>query len=187
MNEHIKKIGIKFGFILAFLLALPTLIAYTISSDILLTWWTFIYVFLAVIVCGLLVIGFSKKALQGLISFKSAFTAFFIMLIIGSSISIAVSILVFNFVAPELKQEVKQKNITIVENRKEMVMASKDLSKEQIDIASAQFDDSLKNIKESDPHSIGNQTQGLFVFTAFFSVFGLLLAAMLKSREPIKP
>ncbi|MBJ2175311.1 DUF4199 domain-containing protein [Aureibaculum sp. A20] len=186
MNSSIKKIGVNFGLILALLLSLPTLLAYAVSADILVNWWTLIFVFFAVIICGLLVIGYSKKAQEGFISFKDAFTAFFVMLIIAISISTVISIVIFNVVDPEFKNVIKQKNIELVEGQRDWIMSKMvNSTEDEIDDMNAQFDKNLEEMNSKDQYSVGNQIQGLFVFTVFFSVFGLLLAAILKKKEPL--
>ena len=185
MNPIIKKNGINFGLILAFLLALPTLVGYAFANSIFVSYWTLGYVFLVVIVLGLFVIGSTKKDLGGFINFKNAFTAYFLMLLIGIVISTLISIVVFNFVDPGFKEVIKEKTIEKVESQRDWVMTKMaNASQEQVDEANDKFDEAIEKIKSQDQYGFGNQVKNLFFSLAFFAVFGLLEALILKKKDP---
>jgi hypothetical protein len=187
MNTIIKQNGINFGLILGFLLALVTLLGYAVNSDILVSMWSLVYVFLTIIIIGLIAIGYSKKGLGGFINFKEGFTTYFIMLVIGVFISILVNFLIFNVVDTDFQDVIKGKTIEQVESQRDWIagkMMDGGSSENEIEEMEKKMDEAIETIKTEDQYSIGKQVQGFFTFTAVFSIFGLLLALILKRKDP---
>jgi len=187
MNEIIKKQGVNFGLILGALLAMVTVGGYAYSTEILVSYWALLYVFLVVIIMGLLVIGFSKRDLGGFISFKDAFTSYFIMLIIGMFISTLVNFLIFNVVDTDFKSVVQEKQIETIDNQREWIigkMYDGNSSEDDIEKTNEKFDEAIEKIKSKDQYAIGEQIKGLFIGIAIMSVFGVLLALLLRRKDP---
>jgi len=174
MKDIIKKTGINFGLIFGFLVSLIVLYAFAVDSSILVNWWIVLLVpFLSVIICGLFAIGTVKKAQNGFISFKEAFTTYFIMIAIGLLINTTVTILIFNVVAPEFQETAKELQIS----KTTEMMESYNLPYEKIDEA-------VEKIKEDDGFSAPKQMLSYVIGLAIYSIFGLLLALILKRNNP---
>ncbi|MBL4744947.1 MAG: DUF4199 domain-containing protein [Flavobacteriaceae bacterium] len=174
MKDIIKKTGINFGLILGFIFSLTILYAFAIDSSIMVNWWiTLVFPIFIVIVFGLFAIGTAKKALHGFITFKEAFTTYFIMTAISLLISTTVSILIFNVVAPEFKETVKELTI---ETTTEMM--------EGYNIPYEQIDEMVEKIREEDGFSPSKLMLNYAVFLAIYAIFGLLLALILKQNNP---
>lgn len=185
MNQIIKQNGINFGLILGFLLILPTLLGYAINIGLLVSYWTFLYVFASVIILGIIAIAFAKRKFNGFIGFKDAFSTYFVMIIIGLLISTAMNVLLFKVIDPVFAEVVKEKQIETVESQREWVINKMaNAPQEQIDETDAKFDEGIEKIRQDDPYSIISQAKGFFTFIAIFSVFGLLLALILKKKNP---
>ncbi len=187
MNAIIKQNGVNFGLILGFLLALVTLLGYAVNSDILVSTWSLVYVFLIIIIIGIIAIAYSKKGLGGFINFKQGFTTYFIMLVIGVFISVLVNFLIFNVVDTDFQEVMKQKTIEKVENQRDWAagkMIDAGSSESDIEEMEKKMDDAIEKVKTENQYGIGKQVQGFFTFTAFFSIFGLLLALILKRKDP---
>jgi len=185
MNQIIKQNGINFGLILGFLLILPTLLAYAIDVTFIVSYWTLAFVVFGVIILGIVAIAFTKKGLGGFISFKDAFTSYFLMLIIALAISTFMNFLLFNVIDPEFVDVVKEKQIETVEGQREWVMSKMaDAPEAKIDEMDAKFDEGIEKIKADDPYSIVSLIKGFTIFIAIFSLFGLLLALILKKKDP---
>ena len=187
MNAIIKQNGINFGLILGFLLALAILLGYAVNNEILVSMWTLVYVFLTVIVIGIIAIGYSKKGLGGFINFKQGFTTYFIMLVIGVFISVLVNFLIFNVVDTDFKEVMKGKTIEKIESQRDYwggKMIDSGASDTDIEEFENKMDEAIDKVKNGDEYGIGKQIQGFFTFTAIFSIFGLLLALILKRKDP---
>ena len=187
MNVIIKQNGINMGLILGFLLALVTLLGYAVNNEILVSYWSFAYIFLTIIIVGIVAIAKSKKGLGGFINFKQGFTTYFIMLVIGVFISLLVNFLIFNVVDTDFQDVIKGKTIEKVENQRDWVagkMIDGGSSENDIEEMEKKMDETIEKIKTEDQYGIGKQLQGFFTFTAFFSIFGLLLALILKRKDP---
>lgn len=187
MNTIIKQNGINFGLILGFLLALTTLLGYAVNNEILVSYWSLVYVFFAIIIVGIIAIAKSKKGLGGFITFKDAFTTYFIMLVIGVFISTLINFLIFNVIDTDFQEVMKNKTIEKIESQRDYwsgQMIDSGASDGDIAELEAKFDKSIDKIKNENQYSIGKQVQGFFIFTAIFSIFGLLLALILKRKDP---
>ena len=180
-----KKIALNYGLILGFLLVLPTLLGYAFDVSLLVSYWTMLYIFLAVIVMGIIVIKGEKKNFGGFISFKDAFKPYFIMLVIAILISTVVNFLLFNVIDKKFTDVVKEKQVELVENQREWVMNKMaNAPQEQVDETNDKFDESIENIRNENPYSVVSLAKGFGIFLSIFSFFGLILALILKKKNP---
>jgi quinol-cytochrome oxidoreductase complex cytochrome b subunit len=185
MNKIIQQNGINFGLILGFLLILPTVLGYAINIALLVSYWTFGYVILTVIILGLLVIAFSKKALGGYISFKDAFSAYFLTILIAFLLSTIMNFLLFNVIDTNFENVVKEEQVQIIEGQREWVINKmSNASQEQIDETDIQFDEAIEKVRADSPYSITSLFKGFGISLAIFSLLGLLLALILKKKNP---
>jgi hypothetical protein len=185
MNQIIKQNGINFGLILGFLLILPPMLGYAFNVSILVSYWTLVYIFLIVIIVGIIEIAFTKKALEGIISFKDAFTSYFLMLVISVFISTVLNFVLFNFIDKDFGEVVKEKQVELIESQRDWTMNKMgNAPQEKIDEIHDKFDEAIEKVKNDTPYAIGAQLKGAAIFLAIFSMFGLLLALILKKKDP---
>ena len=186
MNTIIKQNGINFGLILGFLLILPIMLGYAVNISILVSYWTLAYTFFIVIIIGIISIAYTKKGLGGFINFRNAFTAYFLMLIISSLLSSLMNFTLFNVVDKDFTEVVKEKQIETVNGQRDWVMNKMgDAPVEKIDEMDAKFDEAIEKIKLDNPYSLISIIKGFAIFVSIFSVFGLLLALILKKKDPV--
>ena len=57
-------------------------------------------------------------------------------------------------------------------------------SQEEVDKLHDKFDEGIEKIKADEPYSIMSLLKGFTIGIAIFSIFGLLLAAILKKKNP---
>lgn len=185
MNTIIKQNGINFGLISGFLLILPTLLGYAINISILVSYWTLLFVFLTVIILGIITIAYTKKGLGGFINFKDAFTTYFLMLVISSVLSSLMNFVLFNIIDKDFVEVVKEKQIEAVNGQRDWVMNNMgDAPEDKVDEVHDKFDEAIEKIKLDDPYSIMSLIKGFAIFVSIFSAFGLLLALILKKKDP---
>jgi ABC-type antimicrobial peptide transport system permease subunit len=175
MNQIIKTKGITFGLILGFILALMTTYGYAIDLELFTSYWLLILNFFIVIIVGILAVAYTKKALGGFITFKEAFTVYVITIAMGLLISLLVGYLIFNVVDPGIKTQLT--DMTIEKTVETM---------ERFNVPQENIDEAIDNIREQDSFSIGNQIKSYFIMVAIYSLFGLLIALILKRNDPDK-
>lgn len=169
----VKSIATNYGVYLGGLLALLTVLVYTIDLNLMTNTWYGIFVLLAIIAFGIISVAKAKSFLEGYISFKQSFTTYFITILIGLIISTIVSYIIFNIVDPEAAEIIKQKTIETTINFMEGFGAPAETIAEAVD-----------KIENDNQFSIGNIVQGLAIQLAIFSLIGLIIAAIMKRTNP---
>ncbi len=173
MNQVVKTKGLLFGLILGFIFALMTTYAYSIDLSFLVKPWLIVVYFFLVILLGLLAISAAKKGLGGFITFKDAFSTYFLVIVVGFLISSLISLLIFNVIDTGAQEEIKQLSIDKVTDMME-----------NFDVPQEAIDNAIAKIEEENTFSFVNQFKNYFISLAIYSVFGLLLAAIMKKKNP---
>lgn len=175
MNEIIKKNGVAYGVGLGVFSVLVTALMYGIDLSMFGNMWVGIALIVISLVVYCVVIYNTKKQLNGQITFKQAFTVYFIAAALSAAISTVFMILLFGFVDPEASDTIKDIQI---ENTVAFM--------ERMNAPSDEIDKATDRIMEQDTYGLGTQITGYFMTLAFLSVLGLLLALIFKSRPAYK-
>lgn len=174
MEKSIQSNAINYGLYLGGLLALWTILCYAVDLALLVNFWMFYLVIpIIVISFGVVSVAKSKSLLDGFISFKEAFTSYFITIALGVFISTIVSFALFNFIDPDAAIEIK----TILVEKIVNTMEGFNLPAEAVSEA-------VSEIENQDMFSLGRQALGMFQSIIFFSVIGLIVAAIMKKNNP---
>ncbi len=173
MNEIIKKNGVNFGIILGVFSVLFLTAIYVIDLKLFTSWWLGLFSFAVSILIGIVLVTKTKKELNGVLVFKDAFTVYFIAALLGSFISTVYNYVLFNFIDPAAKETIKEITLKYTSD-----MMSK------FGAPAAQVNETLKQLAETDNYSIGNMLFGLAMVLVFQAIFGLILAAIFKSKSP---
>lgn len=173
MNEIIKKNGISFGFIFGLFSVLLTTTLYIVDLELFTNSWIGIISVIISITIGIILITKTKKQLNNVISFKEAFTVYFIAAAIGSTISTVFNYLLFNFIDPQAKETIKEITMKYTAD----LMAKFGAPAESVT-------ETMKKLAETDNFSLGNLSMGLAFSLVFSAIFGLILAAIFKSKSP---
>ncbi|MDT8347837.1 MAG: DUF4199 domain-containing protein, partial [Flavobacteriaceae bacterium] len=107
-----KKSSINLGVTLGLVFIVIKAIAFAFMVDLFALWWMNVIYFLLVVGIGMYAIINAKKMLDGFISFKEGFIAYFITIVIGLSLNIAFTFLLFNLIDDGSTAE-KVKQLTI--------------------------------------------------------------------------
>ncbi|MBD3889893.1 DUF4199 domain-containing protein [Olleya marilimosa] len=173
MEKTIKSIALNFGIYLGVILSSATVIAYATNLELLTQPWLGITLFIAIIVLGIISIIKSKSALGGYISFKDAFTSYFITVLVGILINAVISVIIFNFIDPEaaitLKELVIEKSIDL--------MRSFNTPEDAIAEALTQMENSPSQF------AIGSMIQSLLIQLVIYSVIGLIVSLIMKKTN----
>lgn len=173
MEKSLKSIAVNYGLYLGALLALITVMAYAIDLGLLTNMWVGIFILIAVIVFGIIAVAKVKQAQQGFASFKEAFTAFFITVLIGLLISTFISFLLFNVIDTGAAEELKQKTI-------EQTVQMLEGFNSPVDV----IDQTVEQLENQNQYALGNVLKGLGGYLVLFSIIGLIVAAAMKKSKP---
>ncbi len=171
MNEIIKKNGITFGIISGIISVLITTLIYVIDIELFTSWWIGILSIAFYIIISCVLLSKTKKDLKGQFTFKEAFTTYFISAVIGIVISVAFNIILFNFIDPAAKDTIKE--LTIKFSVKMM---------EKFGAKAADISKAVQEMEKDDRFGILQQIKGSVFSILFSSIFGLILAAIFKSK-----
>lgn len=175
MNEIIKKNGISYGIILGVISILLTTLIYAFNMELFGSWWLGLLILAINIVIYCVLLSKTKKQLNNDFSFKQAFTTYFIALAISALLSTVYNMVLFNVIDPGAKETIME---VTVKSSVEMM--------EKFGAPEAEIEKAVEGIRATDNYSIGNLIKGFFMVLAIGSVFGLIFAAIFKSRPAYK-
>lgn len=173
MEKSFKSVASNYGIILGVILSLITVFAYAFMLELFTKWWLGILLLIIVIVVGTMAAVKSKKILGGFISFKDAFTSYFIAVLLGTLISTIVGIIIFNFIDPEAAQTLQE---MILESTRQMM--------ESMGAPEASIEKAIAANSETNLYSIGKQAQQYAINLLIFCVIGLIVALAVRRKDP---
>ena len=172
INEIIKKNGITFGVTIGIVSALITATIYAIDLNLFTSWWIGVLSILTYLVLGIVLLSKTKRELNGVFSFKDAFTTYFIAILIGILISTLFNILLFNFIDPSAKDTLNDLMIKYTVNMMQ-----------KFGTPASAINEAIAKLKENSPCSTVELLKGSVFSIVFSSIFGLILAAFFKSKS----
>lgn len=171
INEIIKKNGITFGVLTGLTSVLITTLIYSIDLNLFTSPWIGFANLALYLIIAILLLSKTKKELNGVFTFKDAFTTYFISALIGIAISVVFNIVLFNVIDPSAKDTVKELTI------KYMISAM-----EKFNAPAATINKAISDLKENDQFSVLGLLKGSLSNIVFCTIFGLILAAFFKSK-----
>lgn len=172
MNEIVKKNGITYGVYTAGLFVGLLVLMYVIDLSLFTKWYMTVIQLIAIPVIGVFAVRNTKSELNNFISFKDAFTTYFIMILIGLTVSTLGTILLFNVIDPSAKEVITEH---LMKTMKEMF--------EKFNMPSSEIKKALNEIKKQDSFSISNILTNLPFSIIGYSIIGLIIAAIFKSKS----
>ncbi len=174
MENTLKSNAINFGLYLGLGLSLLTVVGYAVNIAILVNFWLMILILpLAIIALGIISTAKGKSINGGYLSFKEAFSSYFITVAIGIMISTVVSLILFNFIDPDAAIEMKN----IMVSQTETFLSNSGAPPEKIA-------ENIEKIESQDTFGIGTQLKSLAQSLIFFAIVGLIVAAAMKKSRP---
>lgn len=172
MNEIIKKNGIKFGVISGLIGILSMIIPYALDLSLLVQWWYGLSLLVVYFIIGCILLINTRKELNDVLSFKDAFTTYFISAIIGIVIGLVFNIIFFNYIDTEVAQQVKELNI---ENTVSMM--------KKFGAPTSSIKETVEKLEDYNQFGVTEQLKGVIWSLIGSTIFGLILAAIFK-RKP---
>ena len=172
MEPTPKSIAVNNGLYLGGILALISVLIYAVNLDLFTEWWLGIILFLVVVVYGVLTDIKSRTSLGGFISFKQAFTSYFITIAIGTLIATIVGIAIFTFIDPEAATYLNEQILLLTKQ-----------TMERFGMPQEAMQAALYEAAKKDNFSLGMQSQAFVFRLAFYAVIGLIVALIVKKTN----
>ena len=172
MNEVVKKNGINYGIILGVISILITASIYSIDLKLFTNMWLGISSMVVFLVIGVILVSKTKKELKGFITFKEAFTVYFLAGAIGATMSVLFNILLFNVIDPEAKEIV---NTHMMEYTVEML--------KKFNTPTESITKTVEEMKKTDNYSVTNLLKGLVFSFIFSAIVGAILALIFRNKH----
>ena len=171
MNEIVKKNGITFGIISGMISLLITTLIYSFDLKLFTSLWTGLISLFIYIALSIVLLAKTKRELNNIFPFKQAFTTYFISAVVGICISLIFNIILFNFIDPAAKETIKDLSIKYA-----IEMMRK------FNTPSNVMNQAIKDLQDNDQFSIVQLIKGSTFSIAFSAVYGLIIAAIFKSK-----
>jgi Protein of unknown function (DUF4199) len=173
IHETIKKNGINYGVVLGVISILMTTVIYAVNLKFYVSGWYLFLLFVLPIVIGIILLRKTKAELNNQLTFKEAFTTYFIFILIGILIPKVFSFILFNFIDPASKEALQE---IIIENAISMM--------QKFGAPNSEVSKVITQMKEIDIFSIKEMFKSSLQFLLFMSVIGLIVAAFFKTKNP---
>ena len=154
------------------ILSLITVLVYAVNLDLFTEWWLGILLFVLVFVYGIVSAVKSRTILGGFISFKQAFTSYFVTIAIGTLISTVLGIVIFTIIDPEAATYLNEQILVVTKQ----TMQRFGMPEEAMQAA-------LEEASQKNNFSLGMQSQGFVFRLAFYAVIGLIVALIVKKTD----
>jgi predicted membrane protein len=171
MTNVVKKNGVNFGLIVGIIAILATAIMYSVDIKLFANMWVGIIILFLNIILGIVAVVKTKKALTGIISFKEAFTVFFIVMAIGAAMSTIFMFVLFNLIDPEAKSTITE---VIIENTVGWM--------QNMGAKTADIKKTVEDMRSSDNFGAVSQIKSYFGILVLYIIIGLIVAAAFKSK-----
>lgn len=174
MEKSLKSVAINYGLYLSLILVSFTVIGYAINIELLVNFWLVMLILpLVVIIFGIISAAKSKSLLNGFISFKQAFSSYFITIAVAVLISTLVTFILFNYVDPEAALTLK-----------EIVLEKSTALMEKFGAPASEIEKAMVEMEKQDTFAIGTQLKSLAQGFVFYSIIGLIVALIMKKNDP---
>ena len=172
METTTKSSATNNGLYLGGILSLITVLLYAVNLDLFTEWWLGIILFVVVVAFGVISAIKSRTLLNGFISFKDAFTSYFITVLIGSIISTVLGIVIFTFIDPEAATYINEQILVVTKQ-----------TMERFGMPQEAMQAALEEAAKNDNFSLGMQFKNFVFGLAFYSLIGLIVALIVKKTD----
>ena len=172
MEQTTKSAAINYGVYLGAITSLITIIIYGVDIDLFTAPWLGIVLFIIVVAFGAVSALNSRKILGGFISFKQAFSSYFITIAVGTLMSSIVGIVIFTYIDPEA---------AIYLNEQVLILTKETM--ERIGLPQEAIIAAIEEASKKDNFSLGAQTQAFVFRLVFYAVIGLIVGLIVKKTD----
>ncbi|GEP52066.1 hypothetical protein FNO01nite_27380 [Flavobacterium noncentrifugens] len=171
--ENLRKNAVKFGLFLGLFLIVVTTIMYAVDLSLFTKPWIGVTNLIVITLFGAFAGITYKKQQGGFLTFKEAFTAFFITVVIGFLLSTIYTILLFNFIDPEAKAVITENLIKYTVSMMQSFGAK-----------AADVNKIIEDLQKTDSFGAVAQLKGFAINLVIYSIIGLVTALIIRRERP---
>lgn len=166
-------IPVKFGIVTGLVMAVLTTLQYQFFSE---SWGGMMGFMVASFIVNMALFFITgtqqRKAMGGYIELKEAFSAIFIAIIISLTISFIYNIIYVKFIDPDVIDRISNTSVSFAEKM--------GAPQEKLDQIAEQVEK-----QKAESQGIGKQLLGLLSSVVLYSIFGFIIAAIVKKNKPV--
>lgn len=175
MNPIIKKNGVTYGVILGVFSILITALIYALDIELFVNTYIGLIGLVVSLTIGIVLLRKTKKDLGGFITFKDAFTTYFLAAVIGSAMSVLFNLILFNVIDTEAKDALND-----LTTRYTLETMAKWGAPESA------IDQTREQMRGVDNYSPGNLLKGLVFSFVLSGIMGAILALVFRNKQAYK-
>ncbi len=175
MNPIVKKNGTTYGIMLGVFSILLTTVIYVVDLELFTSMWVGITSIIISLAIGIVLLSKTKKDMNGIITFKEAFTTYFLAAVIGTALSILFTMLLFNVVDTEAKTTLND-----ISARYTLEVM------EKWGAPAEAIDETRAALKGTDNYSPLSLLKGMAISLVLSAILALILALIFKSKPAYK-
>ena len=172
MEQSSKKLATSYGLYLGIALILITVLIYAFDITLMTEWYLMVINLILILVLGTMAVKSAKAASATLFTFKNAFSAYFLTIVIGLFLATVFSLILFNVIDPEA-----------AETLKELTMEKQAAMFENFGMSEAQINEAMAEMEKQDTFSIKNVGISFASQLIFFSIIGLIIALIFREKD----
>lgn len=175
MIDIIKKTGLNNGLILGFLLILLSSYIHFYNIDLLVNVWFGVTTLLLTVIFGIISISVCKSNFNGQITFKEAFSTYFVTILVGNILSfLFLIVLYYGILSPETKETIKQTMIDFNINLMKQNLAP-----------TKTIDEAVAMYQKFDPFAFSEVFTASVKYLLRDCLIGLLVALIFRNKRTI--
>jgi len=171
--EAMRKNAMNYGLFLGLTSIVLTTLMYAIDINLFTSSWIGAVNFVIVTGFGAFAAVKYKKSTGGFISFKEAFTCFFITIVVGLFLSTLYTILLLNYIDPEAKTIISE---NVIKYTVEMM--------QKFGGKAADMNKMVEEMQKTDSFGPAGQLKGFAFGLIIYCIVGLVTALILKRERP---
>jgi len=176
MKTNINKQALTYGVIIGIISIVLTTIENMFLIDQFIAFYAVkVIAFILVIILMGVFTGIIRKNMGGYMEFKDAFRAIFIMILISELLYFIYTIIYYKFIDPDMLSRVKEATLSFMERAK--------TPQDKLDETADKFDEQIAEANKG--FQFGKLALNYFSFVVLDSVFGLIVAAIVKKNKPV--
>lgn len=174
MENQVRNTALTHGVIIGVVYAFITTLMYAFDLSLFTNFGLGLFLIVLVVGFSIFSVVRIKKMLSGVITFRQAFMSYIIPIIVCIAINSLLTGLLFNVIDIEAKEVITENSIEAAEKMMR-AFGAKD----------SEIDPALDKIREQDNFAPVNLLKSFIYSVIFHSVFGLIIAAIFKTRRPV--
>jgi hypothetical protein len=174
MKKSVQAVILPYGLYLGLASILISVLIYALNLELFTKWYITVINFTVLLVIGIMAVKKAKSLdPDPFFSFKSAFSAFFLPVILGAFISIIFTAILFNVIDPEAAAYVQEMSLE----------ASREIM-ERFGAPPSEIEKAIAGQRDVNPFSVTNIFKSFAFTIVLYAILSLLVALIFREKDP---